>query len=123
MDHYIQDEVAILFSAINQLMEKQPEQKEVGLDIHGILPAVAINTLWYIIAGVKIDLEDESFVRLTKLVLQFFRLGDVTSPVPLYKFLQQIPIVNRDFKQQEAIGDEINNFVKVRHFFMLNWPV
>jgi len=119
MDHYIHEEVAILFGAIDGLVEKQPKQKEVGLNIHGILPAVTINTLWYIIAGVKNDLEDESFVRLTKLVLEFMRLGSISSPVPLSKMLQKNPIINSSFKKQEDIGDELNNYMKVYNFIYL----
>jgi len=119
MDAYIHEEAAILFGAIDDLVEKQPEQKEVWLNIHGILPAMTINTLWYIIAGVKNDLEDESFVRLTKLVLEFMRLGSISSPVLLSKFLQKIPIINSSYKKQEDIGDELNNYMKVQFYLFI----
>lgn len=114
MDQYIQEEVSILFNAINRLTQKQSDHHEKGLDLMTILPAVAINTLWYIIAGAKKDLEDEHFMHLTKLVLKFFRLGNQTSTVLLFKLLQKVPIVNSNFKQQEDCGVELNMFVQVK---------
>jgi hypothetical protein len=113
MNHYIHDEVNILFKAIDEKMEKERDQIKIGMDILDIIPAVAINTLWYIIAGERHDLEDERFVHLTHMVLEFFRLGDAFSIVPLNKTLQKIPIINRAFKKQVSIGNELNKFVKV----------
>jgi methyl farnesoate epoxidase / farnesoate epoxidase len=113
MDEYIHEEVYSLFDAINLMTQKQSDHREVGLDPLTIMPAVAINTLWYIIAGTKHDMEDENFLNLTKLVLKFFRLGSQASPVLLSKFLQKIPIINSNFKQQEDCGDELNRFVQV----------
>jgi methyl farnesoate epoxidase / farnesoate epoxidase len=113
MDEYIHEEVSILFDAINRIVQKQSDHPEIGLDLLTIMPAVAINTLWYIIAGSKNDLEDEKFMHLTTLVLKFFRLGNQASPVTVYKLLQKIPIVNRSFREQEDCGDELNSFVQV----------
>jgi hypothetical protein len=117
MDEYIHEEVSILFDAIDRIAKQQSDHLEVGLDLLTIMPAVAINTLWYILAGAKHDLKDENFMHLTKLVLKFFRLGDQASPVLVYKLLQKIPIVNRNYKQQVACGDEINKFVRVNREF------
>lgn len=113
MDEYIHEEVYILFDAISRITQKQSDPREMGLDLLTIMPAVAINTLWYIIAGTKNDLADENFMHLTKLVLKFFRLGDQASPVSVFKVLQKIPIVNSKFRQQEDCGDELNKFVQV----------
>jgi len=117
MDEYIHEEVIILFDAIDRIAKQQSDHRELGLDLLMIMPAVAINTLWYILAGAKHGLDDEKFIHLTKLVLKFFRLGDPTSPVSVYKFLQKIPIINKKHKQQVACGDELNNFVQVNNFF------
>lgn len=114
MDEYIHEEVIILFNAIDSIAKQQSDHREIGLDLLMIMPAVAINTLWYILAGAKHDLDDEKFIHLTKLVLQFFRMGDQTSPVLVYKFLQKIPIINKKYKQQRACGDELNKFVQVK---------
>jgi len=113
MDSYIHDEVSILYNAINSITQKQSDHREVGLDLLTIMPAVAINTLWYIIAGIKHEMDDANFLHLTKLVLKFFRLGNPASPVLVSRFLQKIPIINSNFRQQEDCGDEINRFVKV----------
>jgi hypothetical protein len=112
MDDYIHEEVSILFDAIDRIA-KQRNHRDAGLDLLTIMPAVAINILWYIIAGAKHDLEDENFMQLTKLVLQFFRLGDPMSPVSNFKLLQKIPIVNSNFRQQEDCCDELNIFIQV----------
>jgi len=113
MVEYIHEEVSILFDAINRITKKQSDHREVGLDPLKILPAVTINTLWYIIAGTKHELDDANFLQLTQLVLKFFRLGNQASPVGLSKFLQKIPIINSDFRQQEDCGEELNRFVQV----------
>jgi len=113
MDQYIQEEVSVLFAKMNQLLRNHPEQKETGLDLVSVLPAVAINTLWYIIAGEKHQLDDQKFVDLTQTVLRFFRLGDQSSPVNFYRILQHVPILNRVFQQQKKCGFKLNNFVKV----------
>ncbi|CAB3381964.1 Hypothetical predicted protein [Cloeon dipterum] len=123
MDHYIHSEIDILFAVFRDLMAKHPEQKETGHDFLKVLPAVAINTLWYIIAGEIHGLENEHFIRLTRLVLKFFRLGDQTSPVPIYRLLQHIPFINNNFKQQEKCGEEIMTFIQeavVRHVDTFN---
>ncbi|XP_065335068.1 methyl farnesoate epoxidase-like [Cloeon dipterum] len=123
MDHYIHGEIDILFAVFRDLMAKHPEQKETGHDFLKVLPAVAINTLWYIIAGEIHGLENEHFIRLTRLVLKFFRLGDQTSPVPIYRLLQHIPVINNNFKQQEKCGEEIMTFIQeavVRHVETFN---
>ncbi|XP_059491009.1 uncharacterized protein LOC132205760 [Neocloeon triangulifer] len=111
MDQFIQEEINVLLSAIRELIEKHPEQTKTGVDVLSILPAVAINTLWYIIAGVKHDLHDERFTRLTQNVLRFFRLGDRNSPVDFFKFLQHVPVINRVYKEQKKFANEINNYV------------
>jgi methyl farnesoate epoxidase / farnesoate epoxidase len=51
MDEYIHDEVAMLFDAIDLIAQKQSNHHELGFDLLSIMPAVAINTLWYILAG------------------------------------------------------------------------
>lgn len=120
MDQYIHEEVSILFDAISRITQKQSDHSEIGLDVLTIMPAVAINTLWYIIAGAKHDLEDEQFICLTQLVLKFFRLGNQASPVLVYKLLQKIPIVNKNYRQQEDCGDKLNIFVQVNRIFKKN---
>jgi hypothetical protein len=113
MNQYIHDEVEILLEAIDQMIKKDPEQEQTGMDALSILPAVVINTLWYIIAGVKYDLNNKRFIELTKMVLEFFRSGNNFSVVPFHKILQEIPYINDSFKKQEAIGQKLNLFVKV----------
>lgn len=109
----------MLFAKIDELMRQQQGQKDLGLDVMSVLPAVAINTLWYIIAGVKHELDDQKFVDLTKTVLRFFRLGDQGSPVNFYRALQHVPFINKVFQQQKQCGFELNNYVKVRAILVI----
>ncbi|XP_065336675.1 methyl farnesoate epoxidase-like, partial [Cloeon dipterum] len=111
MDQYIQEEFNVLVAEVEKLAMENPGQQETGLNLMDLLPAVAINTLWYIIAGVKHDLHDENFHHLTKCVLKFFRLGDQNSPVNFYRVLQHVPVINRVYQEQRRCADELNNFV------------
>jgi len=96
-------------------MDNLMGQKSCGeeVDVLSILPVVAINTLWYIIAGERHELGDKKFVHLTQTVLRFFRISEIDSPVALYKFLQHVPIVNRSFREQQKCGVELCDFVEV----------
>lgn len=114
MDQYIHEEVAVLFTKIDDIVRQQQNEEDLGVDVVSVLPAVAINTLWYIIAGVKHELDDQKFIDLTQTVLQFFRLGDQGSPVNFYRALQHVPFINKVFQQQKQCGFELNNYVKVR---------
>lgn len=114
MDHYIQEQVQLLFTAIDKKIKQSNENlSQEGLDILPILPVVAINSLWYIIAGERHDLEDEEFVRLTKTVLTFFRVTQFQSPVGIFKVLQYVPIINKNFKEQIRCGTKLCDFVEV----------
>jgi len=114
MDHYIQEQVQLLFSAIDSRIKKSNENdSQEGIDILPILPVVAINSLWYIIAGERHDLDDEEFVRLTKTVLTFFRVTQLQSPAGFFKVLQYVPIINGNFLEQIRCGTELCDFVEV----------
>lgn len=118
MDHYIQEQVQLLFSAIDtKIIQSKESSSQEGIDILPILPVVAINSLWYIIAGERHDLDDEQFVRLTKTVLTFFRVTQLQSPVGFFKVLQHVPIINRNFQEQLRCGTELCDFVEVFALF------
>lgn len=114
MDQYIHEEVAVLFTKIDEIVRQQQNEEDLGVDVVSVLPAIAINTLWYIIAGVKHELDDQEFIDLTQTVLRFFRLGDQGSPVNFFRALQHVPFINTVFQQQKQCGFELNSYVKVR---------